>query len=102
MRIRNLAAAVAIAAAAGTVGAVGAVSAVSGSVPASQAVPVTVTLTSAQHHVVHHLPRWVHWKYASRAASSECSTHNHRAIILWTTGGTSGSVLCSDGTSFSS
>jgi len=63
----------------------------------------SASTTSAQHQAIRHLPRWFHWKYASMAATrQECSTHNHPAIIVWITGGTSSSLVCPDGTSFSS
>jgi hypothetical protein len=59
--------------------------------------------TMGNHRCGHPLPRWMHWKYATMAATKEeCSTWNRRAIIFWTTGGTSSSIVCPDGTSFSS
>lgn len=58
--------------------------------------------TMGNHRCGNSLPRWAHWKYATRTQAADCGPRNLPAIIVWTTHGTTSSIICRDGSGFSS
>lgn len=57
--------------------------------------------TMGNHRCGHPLPRWVHWQYATRGQAADCG-NSVPAILMWTNGGTTSTILCRDGSSYSS